>query len=116
MSVMTVVVVEDSPMIYRLITRVVETERDIALRWGGCDATSLMREDLWSDVDVALVDLWLPETVGDELLTWLAEHAPRVRRVALSGSGADRLRDVRDAEERLEKPFHADELLAAIRS
>ena len=101
-------------MIVRLVTQMLEEEPGVVTTAGGHDVQVLMDEALWRDVDVALVDLLLPGTTGDELLTWLVDHAPHVRRVAMSGSGPLRLASVRNADVKLLKTFMLDDLLAAL--
>ncbi|MEY2426257.1 MAG: Response regulator receiver domain [Actinomycetota bacterium] len=107
-------IVEDSEMIVRLVTQMLEDEPGVVTTDGGCNVQSLMNEAVWRDVDVALVDLLLPGTTGDELLTWLAGHASHVRRVAMSGSGPVRLSKVSNADVKLLKPFMIEELVAAL--
>jgi CheY-like chemotaxis protein len=111
-----VLVVEDNDMITRLVTHMLEGEAGITMTLGGSDVTSLMSEPTWYDVDVALVDLLLPGAVGDDLLNWLAVHAPHVRRVAMSGAGPLRLSQAEAAHVQLSKPFMLDDLLAALRA
>ncbi len=102
-------------MIMRLVTHMLEGEEGIDVTQGGGDAAALMHESVWDGVDVAVVDLLLPHTTGDALLAWLGEHAPHVRRVAMSGSGPLRLEAAVEADVRLLKPFMLDDLIAALR-
>lgn len=102
-------------MLMKLITEILGHEDDLSFHRGDSDVTALMNEPAWDDIDVAVVDLLLPGTTGDALLSWLATHVPRVRRIAMSGSGAARLAEARDAQVTLLKPFLMDELLVAMR-
>src|SRR5688572_8547709 len=111
---MLVVMVDDQEIIAHLVERILEEEPDLDYRRGSTDVTVLMDAAVWSDVDVALVDLLLPGTTGDTLLAWLATNAPHVRRIAMSGAGALRLEEAVDAEAALLKPFMLDQLLAAL--
>lgn len=116
LRMVNVVVVEDDEMILKLVSRALDAEDDITLRRSEIGVTTLMNEAAWRDVDVAIVDLLLPGTVGDELIRWLAAHAPHVRRIAVSGAGESRLAEATDAHVNLLKPFMIDELLTAIRA
>ena len=107
------IVVDDDPMIVELVKLILEPE-PVSLTCGGSDVAALMDEAIWRDVDVAIVDLLLPHTTGDELLDWLAEHAPHVRRIALSAAGPLRLEQVLNADVRLLKPFNVDDLIDAV--
>jgi DNA-binding NtrC family response regulator len=107
-------VVDDDPMIMRLVTQMLAFEDGVVVRQGGCDVRALMHDSAWADVHVAVVDLLMPQTTGDELLVWLGEHAPHVRRIAMSGAGRHRLDESVHAEVRLLKPFSLDELLTAL--
>jgi DNA-binding NtrC family response regulator len=111
---LNVLIVEDNEMIMRMVTQMCEIEPGVVVRSGGADAGLLIDVRAWEGVDVAIVDLLLPETDGETLLDWLAEEAPHVRRIAMSGSGAWRL-DKANAEVKLLKPFLIDELLEALR-
>jgi CheY-like chemotaxis protein len=108
-------VVEDDPMIVRLVTQMLEGEEGITVTQGGADVTALMQVSLWDYLDVAIVDLGLPRVTGDELLRWLGVHAPHVRRIAMSGWGPDRVGPAAPCEVRLLKPFLLDDLIDALR-
>jgi DNA-binding NtrC family response regulator len=109
-----VIVVEDDLMIMKLVGHML-AEADVDMTPAGGDAAALMDESKWDEVDVAIVDLLLPKVAGDDLLDWLAEHAPHVRRIAMSGSGPWRLEKATSADVRLLKPFMIDDLLTALR-
>ena len=111
-----VLVVEDDPMIMRLVLRMLEDEAGITATAGGDNVVVLMDTSLWGDVDVAVVDLLLPGTTGDEQLWWLEANAPHVRRIAMSGWGPDRLYDDAPVDARLRKPFMLDELLSVLQA
>ena len=110
-----VLLVEDTAMIVRLVTRMLDGESGFVLSQGGSDVFALMHESLWDEIDVAVVDLLLPSATGGELLRWLEAHAPHVRRVAMSGWSPDRLQDDVPCHVRLLKPFTVEEMLAAVR-
>src|SRR5437762_1308267 len=107
-----VIVVEDDEMMARLMTHMLDGEAGLTMTPGGSDVNALMHEEIWRDVNVALVDLYLPRPTGHLLLTWLASHAPHVRRIAMSGNGDALSTDPPDAHVRLLKPFDMDDLFA----
>jgi DNA-binding NtrC family response regulator len=110
-----VLVVEDNDMIMRMVGLMLDGEPGFEMRGCDKDVASLLHEEVWRVVDVALVDLRMPGVSGDELLRWLAEFAPHVRRIAMSGGGALRLAEAEHAHAYLLKPFMLEDLLAALR-
>jgi CheY-like chemotaxis protein len=44
----------------------------------------LLDHPAWDDVDVAIVDYNLGELTGGEILTWLDQHRPEIRRILFS--------------------------------
>jgi CheY-like chemotaxis protein len=110
-----VMLVEDDEMITRMIGLMLGGEPDVVMTAGGSDVAALTDEVMWRDVDVAIVDLFLPRATGGELLRWLADNAPHVRRIAMSGAVPDLAADATDAHVRLLKPFTIDDLVAALR-
>ena len=106
--------VEDDTKIVELVSLILEPEPGVSLTYGGWDAAAMMDEAIWQDVDVAIVDLLLPRTTGDELLDWLTLHAPHVRRIATSAAGRVRLERVANADVWLLKPFMMDDLIDAV--
>jgi DNA-binding NtrC family response regulator len=113
----TVMVIDDSEMIAKLLHVIIDNESDLTFLRGDTDVTRLMDDKSWRNVDVAVVDLLLPRTTGDTLLRWLEEHEPHIRRVAMSAAGDDRLAQAeRVADVTLLKPFMIDDLLDAVRS
>jgi CheY-like chemotaxis protein len=81
-----VLLVEDSPDVAWLAS--------FHLRDAGCDVVTISDEwprlfdaGTWRDVDVAVVDLHLGgDVTGVDVLRWLAEHSPAIRRVVFTAS------------------------------
>lgn len=72
----------------------------------------LLTPEPWRGVDAAIVDLMLGErTTGVDILGYLAEHQPHVRRVCLSAVAG--LMPA-DAHVTLRKPSPVDAILAAV--
>jgi DNA-binding NtrC family response regulator len=51
------------------------------------DGSRVVRGETGVDFDVVVTDIIMPETEGIETLTYLKEHNPRIRIVAISGGG-----------------------------
>lgn len=111
---MLVVIVEDDPGVGKY--------QAMALEQAGIDVRlpdpgpELMHPSVWAGVDVAVVDVMMPKIDGREILRWLAQHCPNVRRVcvtALSRNHAHELRAL--AHVVVLKPFRPSEFVAAVR-
>lgn len=50
------------------------------------DPRDVLDEAVWEGIDAAIVDLMMPTMHGRDVLQWLAEHAPHVRRIALTAA------------------------------
>jgi DNA-binding NtrC family response regulator len=115
-----------------LAVRIVDDNRDIAemvsalLSIEGIpnaitseDFDLLLHADRWSGIRVALVDLNLGEaTTGEDILTFLKETCPNIRRVVFSATGdvgpeLERLHDLAHAV--LVKPAEIGDILAEVR-
>ena len=74
----------------------------------------LLRPEPWQDVDVAIVDLMLPGVRGEEILGWLCEHAPEIRRIAFTASVVHAADVMGLAHRTLIKPASKDDLFDAV--
>lgn len=73
----------------------------------------LYEDDFWFGVDIALVDLNLSgPTTGREILAWLAEHMPNVRRVCITGENVTA--EEVQAHHIIVKPFTLESLIEAV--
>lgn len=110
---MRVAIVEDSTEIAEMLRTLLEWEGMEVVTFTA-DFAALLSEVPWEGIDVAVIDLMLPEVDGERILAYLADHRPGVRRVVLSAvahqrPGLDRVATV------LTKPAPADLLISAIR-
>jgi two-component system, cell cycle sensor histidine kinase and response regulator CckA len=109
-----VLIVDDEDEIVDLAALVVSGAGGIAL--GATDALDAQRLLDDSPVDVIVSDLVMPGTSGREFLGWLGANLSSVPVVAMSGIPEQGAHAARRANVRatLDKPFTADQLIAAI--
>ena len=74
----------------------------------------LLRPEPWEGVDVALVDVMLPEVSGIAIIQYLVAHHSHIRTICMTASlpSADEATGLADRV--LVKPFSMTELLTAI--
>ncbi|MDH3269754.1 MAG: response regulator [Gemmatimonadota bacterium] len=116
----TVLVVDDDPTVRTVVARLIKLEGHVVLEAeDGRVALRLMAD---RDIDLALVDIYMPEMDGIELLMRLRGDFPRTRVVAMSGGGpvpASHVLDVATllgATDVLQKPFGPDDVRAHLRA
>lgn len=114
----TVLVVDDEPDV-RLIARLVLGAADFAVREVGSGEAALAELTSGRSADVLLLDVRMPGIDGWEVLRQLRAdpaHAalPVVVFTADLASKADARHEMREGDILITKPFHADELLAAV--
>lgn len=80
------------------------------------EVTSEMLEVAWWDgVDAVVTDLLMPGVTGIELILWLIEHAPQVRRIVSTALSEPMLRpEVAEVATLLRKPFRMADLITAV--
>ncbi|MGK2934308.1 MAG: response regulator [Gemmatimonadaceae bacterium] len=112
-----VLVVEDNAPLLTAIVRFLEGAGSVVLAAGTpSDALALARADE-GQIDVALVDLILPEMSGPEFSDVLSEHRPGLAVVYMSGY-AEKVSEgfpEDDTPVLLAKPFAREELVSTIR-
>ncbi|MEX1113362.1 MAG: response regulator [Patescibacteria group bacterium] len=112
-----VLVVEDNAPVRTAIVRFLEGAGSVVLAAGTpSEALALARADE-GQIDVALVDLILPEMSGPEFNDVLSEHRPGLAVVYMSGY-AERVSEgfpEDDTPMLLAKPFAREELIRTIR-
>jgi DNA-binding NtrC family response regulator len=113
---MRVLVVDDDPNILRGLELLIEPDAEVTALESVGEALELVGRERF---DVVVADLRLPDRWGDELLAYVAAHAPETRRLLLTGD-SDPERTVRElldtgvVEACFRKP-RAEGLLDAIR-
>jgi len=109
---MLVVIVEDDPQISTLYRDVLTVEGfEVA---GPLHGPAALDDANWEAVDVAVVDLVMPDVDGQDVLEYLADRWPEVRRVVATAREQVPADARRFADVVLVKPFNADDLLVAV--
>jgi DNA-binding response OmpR family regulator len=114
-----ILVIDDDETLRRVIRRILERVGYDVLEAGDADAGLRLHRD--PGADIVIVDIFMPERDGLELIRELRAESPRAKIVAMSGGGRsgklDLLKDaaVFGASRTLWKPFELTELLTAVR-
>jgi len=110
-----VLVLDDDPLVRRSCQRILETICDVTTADSGLDGLRAMEG---GSVDIALVDLKLPDMDGMDVLRRAPEAFPDVPIIVITGHSGIRsaVEAVKlGASDYLAKPFDPDELEAAVR-
>ena len=108
-------IVEDEPLIALWLKEMIDHEEvDVAVLTSTSDFERLLTPEPWEDVDAAVVDIMLPGVSGIEILTYLRDVHPDIRRIAMTASipGVDDAMGLADVV--LIKPFHGRDLIDAL--
>lgn len=112
---MIVRVIDDESMIVTLVGDVIRRAgHEVRGSVTESDVRRLFDPAEWDDVDAVLCDLTMPGISGAQLLAYVAQVAPHVRRVLLTGNDAARRPDDIDAHVILEKPMDLGVILDAL--
>ncbi len=115
----TVLVVEDNAPLRRLTVRMLERYGYRVLEADRLARAQEVFRERDGAIDVAVLDVIMPDGSGPEIADWLAAEYPATRVIFVSGYTDDSL-DRRRASERrtalLQKPYTASQLAGAIRS
>ena len=114
-----ILVVDDEPAVREVLCKLLTREGYAVEQAGnGLDALRIHSKD---PVDLAVLDIFMPEMDGLEIITALQKHGSTVKIIAASGGGASGNLDFLDIAEHFgahatfQKPFRSDDLLRAIR-
>ena len=113
-----VLVIDDEPLVRRVLTMVLEPHHEVVCVEGGADALEVLAG---SRFDVILCDLMMPGMSGSEVHAEVARRFPGLeRRIVFVTGGAfvPRLAEFLDAVDnpKLLKPFDVQQVLNAVRS
>src|SRR5690349_1966101 len=113
-----ILVVDDDEAIRQTLAKTLERAGyEVVLAVDGREAIRLFRT---TPVDVAIVDIWMPEKDGLETLMEMRRHSPDARVIAMSGGARLGITSPLEWARRfgakaiLTKPFSSDELLATL--
>lgn len=107
-------VVEDAPELSFLLGQALERAGyDVSLTVEGF--TALLTPYPWDGIDVALVDLMMPEVGGIDILAYLALEHPSIHRLAMTASIELAGEAMGLADTCLIKPFSPDQLIDLLR-
>lgn len=116
---MRIVVVDDVAVVRLVIAKVLRRCGHSVVE--AADGGDALRQASAGEVDVVVSDIWMPGMDGIDLIRSLAQHAPDVGVVAMSGGApqATMTGSLTDAaavgaDVMLMKPIDKDELLAAV--
>lgn len=84
-SVVKVAVVDDHPIFCRGVMSLLAEQHDLHLCWQAASVDAALHQCAAVAPDVVLVDLWLADEDGLELVAHLAARFPEVRTLVLSG-------------------------------
>jgi len=112
-------VADDRPGLASALSRLLELEgHEVVMASDGVMALELLRTQ---DVDVAIVDIYMPNLDGIELTRRLRREIPGTKVIAVSGGGLVGRREalamarLAGATKTLSKPFTPEEILVAVR-
>lgn len=115
-----ILVVDDDPGVLESVSRLLRAGGfEVLEASDGAEGLELLRE---SDVDLVMLDIFMPYVDGMELTARIKEQIPDMKIIAMSGGGTVDKRDALDIALRfganlaLEKPFEPEELLADVRN
>ncbi len=114
----TIMVIDDDENARSAMTRVLRTAgHNVVEAENGLRGLERLRQ---APVDLVITDLLMPEMEGIETIRELRRGHPGVRIIAMSGGGMGKAADylpfagALGAQRALEKPFTAEQLLAAV--
>ncbi|WP_456789307.1 response regulator [Cellulomonas sp. P5_C5] len=118
MDQIRVFLVDDNDLVRRSLLRLVDTASDLAVVGEAANAWEALARVPVADVDVAVVDVRLPDSSGVEVCRELGDLAPRVRCLMLTSSEEDQALlacVMAGAAGYLVKDLHGRNLLESIR-
>lgn len=113
-----ILIIDDDPSIGEVLDRILSTEgHTIQTVTNGQEGVDLIHEQ---DVDLVIVDIFMPEKSGLEVIQEVKRSRPEVKMIAMTGFGATDDVDMRGFAERygairsFEKPFSYEEVRALV--
>lgn len=113
---MKILVIDDDVLLLRMMSRILVADgHDVVTASEGQRGMSLYRE---TNPDLVITDIVMPGQEGIETILTLRRDDNPVKIIAISGMDAEMLETARliGADDILEKPFRAHELVARVRA
>src|SRR5258708_4760994 len=113
----TILVIDDDDSVRRVATRLLRREGHVVSDWASGEAALEMLAASVEPVDLLLTDTVMPGMNGIEAAARVLDLRPGIPVIFMSGYGQSVLDNARLAGSPsfVAKPFHADELIAAVR-
>lgn len=109
-----ILLMDDETSIVQLLTRLLQrSDYKVTVALDGKEGMELYRND---PADLVIVDIFMPEMDGLEVIRQLKAEFPDVHLIAISGAPKNLLHEAKElgANQILRKPFNLDVLLQAI--
>lgn len=110
---MKIALIDDDEDVRFVLALGLRDNHDIVELKGGREA---LEYDGWDYIDVAIIDVMMPSVSGSDVVAWLANEHPRVRRVICSAKGSYSLdyKLFNLAHDVVDKPFTKESIESAI--
>lgn len=111
-----IVIIEDNPDIAYMAQILLARRHSVLLLVSQEERENFQEAVAWDFTRCVVVDLMMSGIRGEDILRWLKEHHPGIRRVVCTAVPAEQIPDAvfELAEAIVYKPFHIDELERAI--
>jgi len=108
----TILVIDDESAILNIVKTALEREGYTVHTASSADEGIKLYEEHWRNIELVLLDFWMPGMTGDHVLEYLQGLDPGVRVVLLTGNKYSFERQLHQSSVRgcLEKPFELAEL------
>ena len=115
MSKRTILVVDDDPDVIKILKMILAKDYQVLFAFDGNDAITLVAQH---QIDLIITDINMPKADGVTLTKHIAEHAPQIKCVVMTGDANKKphLLAARffGAADVLPKPFDVEDVLAVV--
>lgn len=114
----TILLVDDDPTILKVTARMLEAQGYVLLRASSPSEAILIADEHGTTIHLVLTDMMMPDMNGPDLAKALVSRRPQLKRLFMSGYGADVIGPQGVLDGRVsfvEKPFTRNELAAKVR-
>jgi two-component system, cell cycle sensor histidine kinase and response regulator CckA len=117
-DVQTILVLDDEPVVLRVITAVLQREGYVVLESQTASEVQRLATEYAGQIDLLIADHELPNTTGRAVADAIRRVRPRIRFLEISGHNKVQLEDEGELTSEsafLQKPFSPGKLLEAVR-